>query len=138
MDRTATAWRALLPVEMDAHGWSDAECWIEIGSEAVTGVIWRNEGEDNESTLRIIHRTNGSEWNVDLELSSVWDGPHSDILAMTAEPHAARTYVGSLGWNIDDHVPLDVRMDGDEIVIRLPREVLARIDMAIDENEKRS
>lgn len=128
IERLAASWRNLLPSEMDFEGWSDAECTIDITRGLVMGIVSRENGEDTDSTIAIIHRYEDGKWNSSVELSWACGDPASDILAMTDDEIVEEAE--KRGWHLNGVRPLGYRQDVEtgDLVVRIPTAALAAID----------
>lgn len=129
IERMATAWRALIPSKMDWEGLSDAECWIAITAAGITAHAMREDGQETDegnSTASIVMRTGPDGWTTTVEVSYVWDGTASDLLALDGA--GCREAVASRLWNPEGAATVAVRTEDGEVVFTMPPEVLCRID----------
>lgn len=126
IERIAPAWRALLPSDIDFEGWSDAICSIELTRGCVTGYAMRENGEDTDSTLAIIHTLENGTWTPRIEISWACDDPDSDVLAMTGDEVAEE--VRRNNWFLHGAGPVGYKSQNGNLVVIVPNSALATID----------
>lgn len=128
IDRNAYEWRALFPSEIDSLGESSEGCWIEINSKSITAITHKNDGQENESTLYLVHQRVENEWEVVLKIVFTHDAPYSDFLAMMHDNQKIAKTIEELEWYIGQNEVEEIITDGSEMSVKLPVKCLMEID----------
>lgn len=128
LEKRAAALLALHPVVIDADGYLDAECWIEIHRDRIVCVTSRNDGEETDSTVTLIHSRTREDWKTCIQVTAAVDLPLIEIASL--DP--GETLTGT-GWRIGAHAPGSIGYDEDnqEITIDLPVECYPAIRSAV-------
>lgn len=126
IERLAPLWRGLLPSDMDFEGWSDAECSIELTAGKVMGLASRENGEDTDSTIAILHELDKGFWNTKVEISWACYHAASDILAMDDDEVIEQ--IEQHQWYLHGARPAGYRLENDDMIVTVKSEVLALID----------